>query len=143
MNADLVVTAQACPRFVEFVEAGVTDSPEVLDVAEHYLAPLRHAGVDTLVLGCTHYPFLEGAISYVMGEGVSLVSSDTETAKDVYRQLVSRDLLAGPDAVASHTYEATGDSADDFLRLADRLMGRGVSAVRLVQTGAIDLPKGI
>ena len=78
-----------------------------------------------------------------MGEGVSLVSSDTETAKDVYRQLVSRDLLAGPDAVASHTYEATGDSADDFLRLADRLMGRGVSAVRLVQTGAIDLPKGI
>jgi hypothetical protein len=72
----------------------------VLDVAEEYLAPLRHAGVDTLVLGCTHYPFLEGAISYVMGE-VSLVSSDTETAKDVYRQLVSRDLLAGPDAVAS------------------------------------------
>jgi hypothetical protein len=73
---------------------------EVLAVAEEYLAPLRHAGVDTLVLGCTHYPFLEGAISYVMGE-VSLVSSDTETAKDVYRQLVSRDLLAGPDAVAS------------------------------------------
>ena len=77
-----------------------------------------------------------------MGEGVSLVSSDTETAKDVYRQLVSRDLLAGPDAVVTHDYEATGDSADDFLRLADRLMGRGVSAVRLVQTGAIDLPKG-
>jgi glutamate racemase len=109
-------------------------------VAEEYLAPLRHAGVDTLVLGCTHYPFLEGAISYVMGPDVSLVSSDTETAKDVYRQLVSRDLLAGPDAVATHVYEATGDSADDFLRLADRLMGRGVSAVRLVQTGAIDLP---
>ena len=70
----------------------------MLAVAEEYLAPLRHAGVDTLVLGCTHYPFLEGAISYVMGSDVSLVSSDTETAKDVYRQLVSRDLLAGPDA---------------------------------------------
>jgi len=141
VDETLSVFTQACPRFVEFVEAGVTGSAEVLAVAEEYLAPLRHAGVDTLVLGCTHYPFLEGAISYVMGPEVSLVSSDSETAKDVYRQLVSRDLLAGPDAAATHDYEATGDSADDFLRLADRLMGRGVSRVRLVQTGIIDLPQ--
>jgi glutamate racemase len=140
VNARLTVFAEACPRFVEFVEAGITDSPDVLAVAEEYLAPLRHAGVDTLVLGCTHYPFLEGAISYVMGPEVSLVSSDTETAKDVYRQLVSRDLLAGPDAAARHVYEATGASADEFLRLAHRLMGREVTDVRLVQTGAIDLP---
>ncbi|BDV30956.1 glutamate racemase [Microbacterium terricola] len=140
VNERLTVFAQACPRFVEFVEAGITDSAEVLAVAEEYLAPLRDARVDTLVLGCTHYPFLEGAISYVMGPDVSLVSSDTETAKDVYRQLVSRDLLAGPDASATHVYEATGDSADEFLRLAHRLMGREVSTVRLVQTGAIDLP---
>ena len=140
VNERLTVFAEACPRFVEFVEAGVTDSPEVLAVAEEYLAPLRHAGVDTLVLGCTHYPFLEGAISYVMGPDVSLVSSDTETAKDVYRQLVSRDLMAGPDAAPRHVYEATGDSAEDFLRLAHRLMGREVTDVRLVHTGAIDLP---
>lgn len=140
VNERLTVFAQACPRFVEFVEAGVTDSPEVLAVAEEYLAPLRHAGVDTLVLGCTHYPFLEGAISYVMGPEVSLVSSDTETAKDVYRQLVSRSLLAGPDATPRHVYEATGASADEFLDLAHRLMGREVTSVRLVQTGAIDLP---
>jgi glutamate racemase len=140
VNERLTVFAQACPRFVEFVEAGVTDSPEVLAVAEEYLAPLRHAAVDTLVLGCTHYPFLEGAISYVMGPDVSLVSSDTETAKDVYRQLVSRDLLAGPDAESTHVYEATGASADEFLSLAHRLMGREVREVQLVQTGAIDLP---
>lgn len=140
VNERLTVFAAACPRFVEFVEAGVTDSPEVLAVAEDYLAPLRHAAVDTLVLGCTHYPFLEGAISYVMGPEVSLVSSDTETAKDVYRQLVSRDLLAGPDAAPRHVYEATGASADDFLSLAHRLMGREVTEVQLVQTGAIDLP---
>jgi glutamate racemase len=141
VNERLTVFAQACPLFVEFVEAGVTDSPEVLAVAEEYLAPLRHAGVDTLVLGCTHYPFLEGAISYVMGPDVSLVSSDTETAKDVYRQLVSRDLLAGPDASSTHVYEATGASADEFLSLAHRLMGREVREVQLVQTGAIDLPR--
>lgn len=141
VNPNVTVFAQACPRFVDFVEAGVTGSPEVLQVAEDYLAPLRHAGVDTLVLGCTHYPFLEGAISYVMGEGTSLVSSDTETAKDVYRQLVSRDLLAGPGAVAQHVYEATGSSADDFIQLAHRLMGREVRQVQLVQTGTIDLPR--
>jgi glutamate racemase len=140
VNERLTVFAEACPRFVEFVEAGVTDSPEVLATAEEYLAPLRHAGVDTLVLGCTHYPFLEGAISYVMGPDVSLVSSDTETAKDVYRQLVSRDLLAGPDASSRHVYEATGASADEFLDLAHRLMGREVREVQLVQTGAIELP---
>lgn len=139
VNADLEVFAQACPRFVEFVEAGITDAPEVLAVAEEYLAPLRHAGVDTLVLGCTHYPFLEGAISYVMGPDVSLVSSDAETAKDVYRQLVSRDLLAGPAAVPTQVYQATGDSEDDFVHLAQRLMGRGVSSVTLVQTASIDV----
>ncbi|WP_029144470.1 glutamate racemase [Microbacterium luticocti] len=141
VNERLTVFTRPCPRFVEFVEAGVTDTPEVLAVAEDYLAPLRHAGVDTLVLGCTHYPFLEGAISYVMGAEVSLVSSDTETAKDVYRQLVSRDLLAGPAADAHHEYEATGDSAQDFLSLAHRLMGREVRTVTLVQTGVIDLPQ--
>lgn len=142
VNERLTVFAQACPRFVEFVEAGITDSSEVLAVAEEYLAPLRDAGVDTLVLGCTHYPFLEGAISYVMGPDVSLVSSDTETAKDVYRQLVSRDLLTGRDAAPRHVYEATGDSADEFIRLAHRLMGREVTDVRLVQTGAIHILKG-
>jgi glutamate racemase len=141
VNERLTVFAEACPRFVEFAEDGITDSPEVLEVAEGYLAPLRSAGVDTLVLGCTHYPFLEGAISYVMGPDVSLVSSDTETAKDVYRQLVSRDLLAGADAVAEHVYEATGDSAAEFIRLAHRLMGREVRDVTLVHTGAIDLPR--
>ncbi|MFT4219868.1 MAG: glutamate racemase [Microbacterium sp.] len=142
VNEQLTVLAAACPRFVDFVESGVTDSPELLAAAEEYLAPLRHAGVDTLVLGCTHYPFLKGAISYVMGPDVSLVSSDTETANDVYRQLVSRGLLAGPDAAPTRVYEATGDSADDFLLLAHRLMGREVRDVKLVQTGAIDLPKG-
>src|SRR5690625_1636627 len=64
---DLEITTAACPRFVEFVESGVTAGDEVLEVAEQYLTPVREAGVDTLVLGCTHYPMLAGAISYVMG----------------------------------------------------------------------------
>ena len=59
---------QACPRFVDFVEAGVTGGDELLAVAHEYLDPLIEAGVDTLVLGCTHYPLLTGVISYVMGD---------------------------------------------------------------------------
>ena len=138
VNEKLTVFAEACPRFVEFVEAGVTNSPEVLAVAEEYLSPLRHAGVDTLVLGCTHYPFLEGAISYVMGSEVSLVSSDTETAKDVYRTLVSQGLERTAPTPPSYRYEATGDSASDFLDLAHRLIGPDISDVELVETGIIN-----
>ncbi|MDY7528497.1 MULTISPECIES: glutamate racemase [unclassified Cryobacterium] len=130
---------RACPRFVEFVEAGVTTGDEVLAVAEEYLAPLRAADIDTLVLGCTHYPFLRGAISYVMGDAVSIVSSDTETANDVYRILVGQGLARTEKAPPSYRYEATGNSADDFLDLAHRLAGPEVSNVDLVETGVFSL----
>src|SRR5690606_19993582 len=68
-------TTQACPRFGQFVEDGVTLGVELERTAERYLAPVRDAGVDTLVLGCTHYPMLTGVLSYVMGEAVTLVNS--------------------------------------------------------------------
>ncbi|MGR2751365.1 glutamate racemase [Agromyces arachidis] len=136
----LELFSAACPRFVEFVESGVTTGPEVLAVAEEYLAPLRSAGVDTLVLGCTHYPFLKGAISYVMGDGVSLVSSDVETANDVYRVLVSRGLERRTPTPPRHRFEATGDSSAAFLDLAHRLIGPDIPSVELVQTGALTLP---
>jgi len=126
---DLRVTSQACPRFVEFVEAGVTSGPDLIGVAEEYLAPLQDAGVDTLVLGCTHYPLLTGVISYVMGDGVTLVSSAEETAKDVYRTLVAHDLLRSDDAPPPlHRFIATGD-AGDFTRLGQRFLGPEIGEV--------------
>ena len=131
--------SQACPRFVEFVEAGVTTGDEVLTVAEEYLAPLKASNIDTLVLGCTHYPFLRGAISYVMGDSVALVSSDTETANDVYRVLVGQQLLRTATTVPTYRYEATGASADEFLDLAHRLIGPEISRVDLIRTGALAL----
>ena len=136
---DIRLFSQACPRFVEFVEAGVTSGAEVLAVAEEYLAPLRDADVDTLVLGCTHYPFLRGAISYVMGDAVTLVSSDTETANDVYRVLVSQGLERQVRTAPTYRYEATGASADDFLNLAHRLLGPEISRVNLIETGSLSL----
>ena len=137
----LQLFTRACPRFVEFVESGDTTSRELVAVAEEYLAPLRDEGIDTLVLGCTHYPFLKGAISYVMGDGTRLVSSDTETANDVYRELVGRGIERTSLAPPVHRYEATGDSADEFLRLAELMLGRQVSAVEHVETGVIQLPQ--
>jgi glutamate racemase len=125
----LQLTMAAAPRFVEFVERGVTSGPEVLAAAEEYLAPVKAAGVDTLVLGCTHYPLLTGVISYVMGEGVTLVSSAEETAKDVYRTLVAHDLLRDPTTPPPpHRFLATGEP-ESFARLARRFLGPEVTEV--------------
>ena len=123
----LSITSQACPRFVEFVERGVTSGPELLACAHDYLDPVREAGVDTLVLGCTHYPLLTGVISYVMGDEVTLVSSAEETAKDVYRMLVAEDLTRpGGSPPPVHRFLATGDP-EPFTRLARRFLGPEVA----------------
>lgn len=128
---DLQLVSQACPRFVEFVEAGVTGGPQLLDVARDYLAPLQEAGVDTLVLGCTHYPLLTGVVSYVMGDGVTLVSSAEETAKDVYRTLQEHGLTRDPQLSAPvHRFVATGDP-DDFARLGHRFLGPEIGVVEV------------
>ncbi|ACQ80982.1 glutamate racemase [Beutenbergia cavernae DSM 12333] len=133
----LQLHTRACPDFVELVEDGETSGPAVLASAHAYLDPLRDAGVDTLVLGCTHYPLLAGAISYVMGEGVTLVSSAEETALDVYRTLVAHDLLRSADGARGddgarsaprHRFLATGDPAA-FTRLARRFLGPEVDDV--------------
>ena len=123
------LTSQACPEFVELVESGRTAGPEVLEIARRALAPLRAADVDTLVLGCTHYPLLTGVISYVMGEQVTLVSSAEETAKDVFRSLVAHGLERDPDlGPPEHRFLATGDTSS-FQTLARRFLGPEVGAV--------------
>jgi glutamate racemase len=142
--SDLELFTRACPRFVEFVEAGVTSGSELFAVAEEYLAPLKAADIDTLVLGCTHYPLMSAAIQYVMGDGVTLVSSAEETAFDVYRTLVAHDLERRQPEPPTHTFEATGVDTADFLRLAHRFLGPEVLRVDSFdpassETGAIAL----
>jgi glutamate racemase len=118
----LQITAAACPLFVEYVERGITHGPELERIAQEYLEPMREAEVDTLVLGCTHYPLLTGVISYVMGDGVTLVSSAEETAKDVFRTLRQRDLLRTDSRPPRHRFLATGDPAP-FGALWRRFLG--------------------
>lgn len=123
----LTLTTAAAPRFVEFVERGVTSGPELLAAAREYLAPVLAADVDTLVLGCTHYPLLTGVIQYVVGDGVTLVSSAEETAKDVYRALVAHDMAREAAGRAEHRFLATGDP-QAFTALARRFLGPEVGA---------------
>ena len=128
VNPNLQVTAQACPEFVPFVEQGKTSGREVLDVARGYVAPLREADVDTLVLGCTHYPLLSGVIQLAIGDEVALVSSAEETSKDVLRVLTERNMLNDATAAPTHIFESTGDP-DTFDELARRFLAPPVHAI--------------
>ena len=125
----LQITSAACPLFVEFVERGETSGEAITKVAQKYLEPIMSSKVDTLVLGCTHYPLLTGVISYVMGESVTLVSSAEETAKDLYRTLVENNALRPQSSSApTHRFLATGD-AKAFETLARRFLGPEVTQV--------------
>ena len=118
----ITLTAQACPRFVEFVEAGITGGDELLEVAEGYLASIKKAQADTLILGCTHYPLLAGVIGYVLGNGVTLVSSAEACAQSTYAQLTQAGLLRHLPREAKRIFLTTGD-ASDFQGIGRRLLG--------------------
>jgi glutamate racemase len=125
----------ACPGFVEFVERGETNTDQVHVLAERLLAPLVEAEVDTLLLGCTHYPFLARTISDVMGRDVVLVDSADETAFRV-SALLSELGLARPasERPGRHTFESSGD-VEVFRRLGRRLLGPELDDVRSVAWG--------
>jgi glutamate racemase len=125
---DAKLFSQACPRFVELVETGRTTDEEVLEVAASYLEPLRAADVDTLILGCTHYPLLTGVLSYVMGPDVVLVSSAEETARRVFVRLVDGGLLAHTHTPRDHRFVSSGDP-QLFAHLAARFLGPRLSDV--------------
>ncbi|BCJ37601.1 glutamate racemase [Actinocatenispora thailandica] len=126
------VRSVACPQFVPFVERGITTGRQLLGLAQSYLEPLQRDDVDTLVLGCTHYPLLAGLLGLVMGDGVTLVSSADETAKDVYRVLTEGDLLRAEGADAPrHRFLSTGDPAR-FEALARRFLGLSAATAESV-----------
>jgi len=129
---DFELFSAACPEFVDYVERGITSGPEVISLATTYLQSIKSAQVDTLVLGCTHYPLLTGALAYVMGENVTLVSSAEETAKDVYRTLVAHNLLRTESKKPSLRFQSTGD-AESFAKLARRFLGPEVQSVEQIQ----------
>ena len=123
-GASVALTSAACPGFVEFVERDQTAGDEVMVLAERLLAPVRDAGVDALLLGCTHYPYLSRVISDVMGPEVVLVSSADETAFIVKQKLEATQLMrTGADnSTGEHKFLSSGDIAW-FAQLGRRLLG--------------------
>jgi glutamate racemase len=130
LTSDIEVVPMACPRFVDYVEAGITTGDEILSTAHEYLDELRSANIDTLILGCTHYPLLTGVIQFVMGDDVTLVSSAEETAKDVYQLMQTHNLLRTSSSKPHHRFIATG-STKGFELLGVRILGTEVQAEQL------------
>lgn len=126
-NPGATVLAKACPLFVPLVENGRTNPGDVVieTIVEEYLSPLKAADVDTLVLGCTHYPLLERVIRAFMGPSVKLVNAGAEGARAVAEQLHTRDALADPEQGSCRYF--VSDRVEDFSRLASIFLQQDVS----------------
>lgn len=122
------VVSEACPLFVAMVENGRTRPGDIVieTIAQEYLAPLKAAEVDTLILGCTHYPLLYDVISKTMGDGVTLIDSGAQAALLVAKELGARDLLTDGGETGTRQYYVT-DTTDGFSRLASLFLEREVS----------------
>ena len=137
---EISLTSAACPGFVEFVERGQTTGDEVTVLAERLLAPICAADVDSLLLGCTHYPFLARVIADVVGSDVTLVSSADETAFSAARLLGELGLLRIPKSqIGRHRFLSSGD-VDMFRDLGSRLLGPELDAAEHWRPGGIPIP---
>ena len=133
-NSNVEIFAKACPLFVPIVEEGETDSAIARLAAENYLKPLKEMGIDTLVLGCTHYPLLGRVISEVMGDNVRLVDSAEATANEVADMLATLDLQqTSAGRVSDHFYVT--DATKRFERIAQRILGSPLPHLEAVELG--------
>ncbi len=132
LDSQVKVTAVSCPLFVPFVEEGWLKGEVVLSVAKTYLKPLKDAQVDTVILGCTHYPLLKSVIQEVLGKGVILIDSAKQVAFEVKRILSSEDLLNRGKGGKNKFY--VSDNPEWFSSLAERFIGK-----RLINVKKVDL----
>ena len=128
IDPKVTVISRACPLFVPLAEEGWVENEVSRLTAKSYLLPLREETIDTLVLGCTHYPLLEGIIKEIMGDAVRLVNSAKETAKEVQRVLEEERLVAPEGKKGSYTFYVT-DNAERFISVGERFLGRALGSV--------------
>ena len=128
LDPQVKVTAAGCPLFVPFVEEGWLSGGPVLEVARSYLKPLKDAGADTVILGCTHYPVLKPVIQKVLGAGVALIDSAKQVAIEVKKILAQEDLL-GRGGPSRHKFYVS-DNPEWFRELAARFLGKPVREVK-------------
>jgi glutamate racemase len=131
---EATITTRACPLFVPLVEEGWIDTDATRLIAHEYLGPLSKANVDTLVLGCTHYPLLKGLLRHELGESVELIDSAEETAAETARVLEEQGLRASAASVPRHRFIAS-DAPQQFLLLGQRFLGAAIERVETVTLG--------
>ncbi len=130
LDPEVSITAVSCPLFVPFVEEGWLTGPVVKKVVESYLKPLKDAKVDTVILGCTHYPVLKPIIKKVMGGHVTLIDSAKQVAIEVKKILAAEDLINGKRKAKNKFY--VSDNPEWFQGLAKRFLGCPVKNVSKV-----------
>jgi glutamate racemase len=133
-RADARIEQQPCPLFVPLVEEGWFEHPAAELIAREYLEPLRRAGVDTLVLGCTHYPLLKPLLQKVMGDRVRLIDSGEETAAAVRQALAAAGLTRAPEPGATHRFAVSDDEAR-FRQVGARFIGERLGRAEVVPLG--------
>jgi len=140
VSDDITVTACACTMFVPLVEEGwySSDDVVVLETVRRYVKPIIEAGVDTLILGCTHYPVLSDAIKKVVGDGVTLINAGTATAKAVLDYLELNDMLNDKQTGGSQSFFVS-DKPDSFRNIASNLLGETVDEERVEQVSLKNL----
>ena len=141
VRENIQLFSQACPLFVEYVERGEITGDDILALAEGYLAPLKERGVDTLILGCTHYPLLRAVVQHVMGHAVVLIESDKEVAIDVFAELTRGDLFRARDEVPGHRFVCSGDP-QQFRTLGARFLGPEIGRVEEQALGKAGSARG-
>jgi glutamate racemase len=130
LNPDVRVTTRACPLLVPLIEEGWLESTITDQIIMQYLGPLVEEGIDTLVLGCTHYPLLRNAIARLLGDGIALVDSAANCASAV-RELLVRENLCAPETHGGKLQVALTDPPDNFLRVAREALQLEVGEVQL------------
>lgn len=138
INPRIDVSSLACPKFVPLVESGEYEGPLAKKVVAETLRPLKHKGLDTLILGCTHYPLLGGIIKNVMGNRMTVISSGEETAMEVSTILSYKKMLNGSRKIPQHYYFTTG-SKRIFARIASKWLEREVNNVFTIKLGEEEL----
>jgi len=144
-NAEMTVSARSCPLFVGLAEEGLDNHPATLMFAEEYLGPLLSSGVDTLILGCTHYPFLVPSIARVAGTNVTLIDPGVATALAVMNLLTSHDLLNTSSSTPQHEYYLS-DFPLKFIEIGERFLGttfHHVHRVSLEELGPFARARGM
>jgi glutamate racemase len=133
-RARVEVTAQACPLFVPLVEEGWLDHAATRLIAEEYLGPLRAHDIDTLVLGCTHYPLLKPLLSSLLGPAIALIDSAEQTAAAVSREL-ARSTLHAPTTSTGQVHFVVSDAPKQFVKVGKMFLGERVKDVEVKVMG--------